>query len=280
MMPPLGWKTARPEPISSGKLNRSSSAPSLRWSRRCASSMNSRWLVEGLLRLPRGAVDALQAGVVLVAAPVGGRAAGQLERRDVSRRRDMRPTAQISPFPFAGAGIEVVVGGQLVAADLHDIGVAGLVVDELELVRLVRKLFARLVFGLVDPPREQLAFFDDLAHALLQRLEIFRRERARHIEVVVEAIGDGRSDAELGLGEHVLHRLGQHVGGGVANDAAAVVGVGGHRDDVDVGVGRPREVAQPPLERLAPRRRRPDHHDPADRRLGPPRPRSSRQRPG
>ncbi|COX01435.1 Uncharacterised protein [Mycobacterium tuberculosis] len=43
-MPPLGWKTARPEPISSGKLNRSSSTPSLRWSRRCASSMNSRCL--------------------------------------------------------------------------------------------------------------------------------------------------------------------------------------------------------------------------------------------
>ena len=204
-------------------------------------------LVERLLRLPRGAVDALQAGVVLVAAPVCGRAAGELERRDVFRRGDMRPTAQISPFPFAGAGIEVVIGGQLVAADLHHVGVAGFVVDELELVRLIRKLFARLFFGVVYPPREQLALFDDLAHALLQRLEILRGESARHVEVVVEAIGDGRSDAELGLGEHVLHRLGQHMRGRVANDAAAVVGVGGDRDDVDVGVGRPREVAQPPL---------------------------------
>ncbi len=41
--------------------------------------------VERLLRLPRGAVHALQAGVVLVAAPVGGAAAGQLEGRDVLR---------------------------------------------------------------------------------------------------------------------------------------------------------------------------------------------------
>ena len=100
--------------------------------------------VERLLRLPRGAVDALQAGVVLVAAPVRGRAAGQLERRNVLRRRDVRTAAQVTPDPFAGTGIEVVVGGQLVAADLHHLGVAGLVVDELELVRLVGELFARL----------------------------------------------------------------------------------------------------------------------------------------
>ena len=58
--------------------------------------------VERLLRLPRGAVDALQAGVVLVAAPVGGRAAGQLERGDVLGGRDVRAAAQVAPDPFAG----------------------------------------------------------------------------------------------------------------------------------------------------------------------------------
>ncbi len=42
MMPPLGWKTARPEPICSGMENRSSSEPSLRWSRFSASARNSR----------------------------------------------------------------------------------------------------------------------------------------------------------------------------------------------------------------------------------------------
>ncbi len=70
----------------------------------------------------------------------------------------------------------------------------------------------------------------------------------RHVEVVVEAVGDGWSDAEFGLGEELLHGLGQHVGGGVADDAAAVVGVGGDRHHVDVGFGNPRQVAQPPLE--------------------------------
>ena len=64
------------------------------------------------------------------------------------------------------------------------------------------------------------------------------------VEVVVEAVGDGRADAELGVGSQLLHGLGEDVRGGVADDAAAVVGVRGDRLDVDVDVGRPGEVAQ------------------------------------
>ena len=202
-------------------------------------------LVQRLLRFPRGAVDPLQAGVVLVAAPVRRRAAGELERRNVARGRDVRPAAQIAPNTFAGTGIEVVVGGQFVAADFHHLGIAGLVVDELELVRLVGELFARLLFGLVDAAGEQLAVLDDLAHPLLERLQILGGERLGHVEVVVEAVGDRRPDPELGVGKHVLHRLRQHVGGRVADDAAAVLGVGGDGHDLGVGVRRPAQVAQP-----------------------------------
>ena len=202
-------------------------------------------VVERLLRLPRGAVDALQAGVVLVTAPVRGRAAGQLERGDELRGRDVRAAAQVAPNTFAGTGIEVVVGGQLVAADLHHLGIAGLVVDELQFVRLVGKFFARLVFRLVDAAGEQLAVLDDLAHALLQRLQILRGERLGDVEVVVEAVGDRRTDAELGLREHLLDRLGQHVRRRVPDDAAPVVGVGGDRRHLDIGVRRPAQVAQP-----------------------------------
>src|SRR5699024_877994 len=42
-------------------------------------------------------------------------------------------------------------------------------------------------------------------------------------EVVVEAIGDGRADAELGLGIDLLHGLGQDVGGTVAQDRQPVL---------------------------------------------------------
>jgi len=67
----LGWKTGSPEPISSGKLYRSRFATELAGgSRRSASSIRWRWLVEGFLGLPRGAVDPLELLVLLVAAPV------------------------------------------------------------------------------------------------------------------------------------------------------------------------------------------------------------------
>ena len=200
--------------------------------------------VERLLRLPCGAVDALQAGVVLIAPPVRGRASGQLERRDVLGGRDVRSAAQIAPNPFAGTGIEVVVGGELVAADFHDVGVAGLVVDEFELVGLVGQLLACLVLGLIDPPVEQLPVLDDLTHPLFQRRQVLRRERLGHVEVVVEAVGDRRPDAQFGVREQVLDGLGQHMRGRVPDHASAVVGVGRHRGDLDVVVGNPAQVAQ------------------------------------
>ena len=205
-------------------------------------------LVECLLGFPRGAVDALQAGVVLVAAPVRGGAAGQLEGRDVLGGRDVRSAAQVAPNPFAGTGIEVVVRGELVAPDFHDfghvLGQARLVVDEFELVGLVGQLLAGLLFGLVDAPVEQLSVLDDLAHLLLQRRQILRGERLGHLEVVVEAVGDGRPDPEFGVREKVLDGLGQDVRGRMPDDTATVVGVGRHRRDLGVGVGHPTQVAQ------------------------------------
>ncbi len=158
--------------------------------------------------------------------------------------RDVRPAAQITPNPFPGTGIEVVVGGELVAADLHDVGVTGLVVDQLQLVGLAGQLGTRLLLGLVHPPGEQLALLDDLAHPLFQLVQILRRERLGHVEVVVEAVGDGRADAQLGLREQLLHGLGQHVCRRVPDDAAALVGVGRDGDDLGVGVGHPAQVAQ------------------------------------
>ena len=74
--------------------------------------------------------------------------------------------------------------------------------------------------------------------------QVVRREGLRDVEVVVEAVGDRRPDAELGLGVQLLHGLGEHVRGGVPDHAAPGVGVGGDRLDVGVGVGRPGEVAQ------------------------------------
>ncbi len=50
-----------------------------------------------------------------------------------------------------------------------------------------------------DAPHETLALPDDALHLLLDRLQVVGRDRIRDAEVVVEAVGDRRSDAEVGL---------------------------------------------------------------------------------
>ena len=117
--------------------------------------------LEGVLALPRGAVDPLQLRVLLAAAPVGGGAAGQLERRDGAGGRQVRAAAQVGPDPVAGARVEVVVDGQLAAADL-DVAPsvvvrAALEADQLELERLVRRARPWRSSSLIDAAGEPLA---------------------------------------------------------------------------------------------------------------------------
>ena len=64
------------------------------------------------------------------------------------------------------------------------------------------------------------------------RLEVLGRERLLDVEVVVEAVLDRRADAQLGVGEELLHGLGHHVRGGVAQDVQAVLG--GDLDRLDL----------------------------------------------
>ncbi len=58
---------------------------------------------------------------------------------------------------------------------------------------------------------------DDLGHLLLDGGEVVGRERLLAGEVVIESVLDRRADGHLGAGEQLLHRLGQHVGGVVAD---------------------------------------------------------------
>ena len=164
-------------------------------------------------------------------------------------------------------------------ADLHDLGRVELFVrigtalelDELQLVGLVGELLAGIVERVVAPAREPLPGLDDLPHRRLQRTEVVGRERGGDVEVVVEAVGDRRADAQLGLGVQLLDGLREHVCRGVPDDAAAVLRVGGDGLDLHVDIGRPRQVAEPSLRRHGPRRSRPAHCS-----AGPPR---ARRRP-
>ena len=190
--------------------------------------------LEALLRRPGGAVDALQLLVLLVTAPVGGGAAHQPERRDALGGGQVRAAAEVLPGQRPVA-LEVVVDRQAALADLDartlgGVTCGGLEADELELVRLVGQLVACVVVGDLAAV-ELLALLDDLAHPRLDGLQVVRGERLRHVEVVVEAVGDRRPDAELRLREQLLHGLGHDVGGGVPQDVEAVGRVDGDRLD-------------------------------------------------
>ena len=65
---------------------------------------------------------------------------------------------------------------------------------------------------------------DRRAHALLDDREVLGGQRAREQEVVVEAVGDDRTDPELRAGEQVQDGLGQHVRGAVAHRPELVTG--------------------------------------------------------
>ena len=203
---------------------------------------------ELLLGLPGGAVDALQARVVLVAAPIRRRGAGNREGRDVARGRHVRAAAQVVPLDLAGSRVYVGVSGQLTCADLHGLlGVridVALVLDELELVRLGSVLGASLIVGAIGLALEALAGLDDLLHLPLDLLQILGRERLRNVKVVVETAIDGRSDAELGTRENALHSLGENVRGGVADHAAPLFRIGRNRGDLGVHLRGPGEVAE------------------------------------
>src|SRR6185312_3433034 len=72
-----------------------------------------------------------------------------------------------------------------------------------------------------------LVLVDDLEHHLPKRLQVFGGEGLGDVKVEVEAVGDVRADAELGVGAQLLHGLGHDVGSGVAQHVQAVGGIDG-----------------------------------------------------
>ena len=90
---------------------------------------------------------------------------------------------------------------------------------------------------------------DDLAHLLLDRGKIFRRERLVAEEVVIEAVLDHRADRHLRARPQRLHRFRQHVRGVVADQFQRARIVAG--DELDLRILRDRigEVGELAVER-------------------------------
>ncbi len=268
MVPPLGWKTASPEPISSGNEYRSSSAPELAVVPALGLLQPVQVFGQGLLGLPRRPVDPLELGPLLVAAPVGPGHPHQLEVPELAGRRHVGPPAQV------GEPIGVPIGrdrlGSLQGAGrpgVHLVGPPPDGLDDLALERLVAEERQAGVDAVLVAD-ERLVLGHDLAHGGLDPFEVLVAEPgpAGQLEVVVEAVLDHRADGEVGPRPQPGHRLGHDVGGRVPQHLATGVGVGGdHRHgrpveqrgrEVDlesVDGGRHGRLGQPPADRLGQR---------------------------
>ncbi len=126
--------------------------------------------------------------------------------------------------------VGVAVGADLAAAVPHAlVGIGGVDrPDDLDLVGLVGEQLQALLDRVLLAD-EGLVLGDDLPHARFDPAQVVLAEMAPagQLEVVVEAVLDRRPDGVVGARPQVGHRLGQHVGGGVAQNVAAGLGAGG-----------------------------------------------------
>ena len=150
----------------------------------------------------RGAVDALQLLVVLVALPIRAGDRKQLECLDLGCVRDV----------WAAAEIDEMRTQRVFAED-----VAGALGDEFALHPGVAVLLKTLFLFGVDALVGEMALLN-LPHPGFDLFEILGRERGGAVEIVIEAVLDRRADAQLRLGIQLQHGRGEQVGGGVAID--------------------------------------------------------------
>ena len=190
-----------------------------------------------LLRVGEGrAVDAGHHAVGGVAAPIGAGRRHQLERlADLAGGRPVRAAAQVGPLALPVDRERLAFRDQ---------------VDQLDLVGLAGRL--EMGAGLLARPfltREGPVAANDLAHLLLDRLQVVRRERLGAVEIVVEAVGDDRSDGDLRVGPDLLHGLGQHVRAIVADQLQRARVVAGDDLDCRIRLDRARQVDELAVER-------------------------------
>jgi hypothetical protein len=193
-------------------------------------------LVELLLGEPAGAVDARQHGVLLIAAPIGPRHAGQLEglRVEPTGRGEMRPAAQVQPVAAS------IHGDRLVGGKLHH-------PFRLESLPLPLEEVADLI-ARPHLAHQWLVAGDDAAHLLLDDGKVLLGERAAlggRREVVIETVLGGGAEGDLGAGEKILYRFGEDMGVIVADELERLLLVARrHQRQFGVLLERPVEISQ------------------------------------
>ena len=207
-------------------------------------------IVEVLLREERRPVNALQLRVLLVAQPVRAGNVEQLERLDLSRRRNVRPAAEVGELAGAvNRNLFIGLGELLDEMALHEVAFF----FELGQPLVARQKLARI----------RKVLLHQFLHLLFDLLQILRRKRSRTIEIVEKSALGRRPVAELGLRKQLQHRRRQQMRGrmpvnlqrlGISIGQQAKVGIflqrPGQVDEIAVGFGRQRRIRQPWTDRL------------------------------
>ena len=123
-------------------------------------------------------------------------------------------------------------------------------VDQLDLETFAA--VAEHVLGVLARPHflgERFVARDDLAHLLLDRGEILRRERLVAEEIVIKTVLDHRPDGDLGAGPQRLHRFGEHMRGVVADQLERPRIVAGEELDLGVVLDRIGQIGKLAVER-------------------------------
>jgi hypothetical protein len=184
-------------------------------------------------RFPRGPVNALELLPLLVTAPVGTSDPHQLEVSEATRRGDMRAPAEI------GERVGVPIGADHRSDGIDFVRPRPHGLDDLALEGLIGEQRQTLLQGMLLAD-EGLVLGHDGAHLGLDtgQVVIAEARAAGQLEVVVEPVLDNRADGVLGARPESQHSLRQHMGGGVTQDLASSVRVGGDDGDLDpVGQG-------------------------------------------
>ena len=179
------------------------------------------------------AIDALQLRIFRIATPVGAGNFRELERRtELAGGRQMRTQTQIQP------GVALAIDGERLILETFAYPLG------LERLTILLEVCDRLGMRPDLAPDRQIALHD-LAHLLFDLFEIGLGERFAAGEVVVEAVLGRGAEGDLRAWKQLLHGLGHHVRGVVADGLQRLGLV--TCDDADAGVGLDRTGQVPQL---------------------------------
>ena len=163
-------------------------------------------LVQFRLSGESGSVDALELRIFLAPTPVSACDGHEFYGFDFARAFHVRTAAKVDEVTF------------LISADGRSTEFVAKIFDNLHFERLVEFFeHADRFFDRVLVADERLVRFHQFFNFRLDLRKIFGSQLHRKVDVIIETVFDGRTDAEFGAWPKFLNGVGHHMGRGVAH---------------------------------------------------------------